>query len=1157
MLQWIMRKVMGTKHERELKRIRPVVAAVNDLEREVQKLSDEALKAKTRTFREMLDNGAKLDDLLVPAFATCREASKRVLGMRHYDVQLIGGMILHEGKIAEMKTGEGKTLVATLPCYLNALEGKGVHVVTVNDYLARRDAEWMGRLYGWLGLSTGVVVHSQRDAEKKRAYKCDITYGQNNEFGFDYLRDNMKLSIFDCAQRELNFAIVDEVDSILIDEARTPLIISGPGETATDKYKRVDELIPRLRKDEHYTVDEKGHSVTLTEEGIIRAQKLLLERGITKVENLYDPINLETLHCLQQCLRAHTLYKRDQHYMVTADGKVVIIDEFTGRALAGRRWSDGLHQAVEAKEQVPIQDENRTLATISFQNLFRLYKKLAGMTGTADTEAAEFHKIYNLDVVVIPTNKPIQRRDEQDLVYKTEREKFKAVVEEILDCHERGQPVLVGTTSVEKSEALHRMLDKQGIPHNVLNAKQHESEAYVVAQAGRKGAVTIATNMAGRGTDILLGGNPEMLARMDVLREASPELKADKAALERAIEERTEAYKARCEAEKKEVLEAGGLHILGTERHESRRIDNQLRGRAGRQGDPGSSRFFLSLEDDLMRIFAGERIQALMERLGMEEGVPIEHPWVTQAVENAQTKVEERNFDIRKHLLEYDDVMNQQRKSIYALRRQILEGNYRVLPTEEERKKGKQPERVVHEADERLTKLVLPVLEEMVKAAIAPLPPGAPPAEVAAHREFLLGKSIPELLAAPELEPLRRAAEESGQPLLRYEALEQWVYRDLGCAVSLKEYADDPEVVLEVLKEEVPMSLTEQRERLLDLVDDLVSAMVVRHCPERKHFEDWDLAGLRAAFHEQFGIEATGIERLVDHDKLMQKLYADAEAVLSAKEKEIGSILFLRVFRTLYLQEIDKQWVDHLQAMEALRDGIGLRGYGQRDPKKEYKKEGFDMFVAMMDSVKSTVASNMFRFELEREEDVARLEAERQRQAEAQARRMRTTHVEAPAAGGEIGDDPTGGNLPAAARMQPQITIPAAQAREIVSRAITAIQAGQPITPQAAAVLQAAAQGGLLTQAQIQVLQSTPVKVAAQRAGAPPAAGMREGGALGPESARPGAGGAPASDVARVETVRRDRPKIGRNDPCWCGSGKKYKQCHLREDQASAAGGRG
>jgi preprotein translocase subunit SecA len=796
-----------------------------------------------------------------------------------------------------------------------------------------------------------------------------------------------------------------------------------------------------------------------------------------------------------------------------------------------------------------------------------LYKKLAGMTGTADTEAAEFHKIYNLDVVVIPTNKPVIRRDEHDLVYKTEREKFKAVIEEIVDCYERGQPVLVGTTSVEKSEALHRMLEKQGIPHNVLNAKHHESEAYIVAQAGRKGAVTIATNMAGRGTDILLGGNPEMLARMDVLREASPELKADKAALEAAIEERTRVYRVRCEAERQEVLEAGGLHILGTERHESRRIDNQLRGRAGRQGDPGSSRFFLSLEDDLMRIFAGERLQGLMERLGMEEGVPIEHPWVTQAVENAQTKVEERNFDIRKHLLEYDDVMNQQRKSIYALRRQILEGTYRVLPTEEERKRGKQPERVVTAPDPRLEKLVLPVLEEMVKAAIAPPPQGAPPAEAAAHREFLLGKSIAQLMASPQIALLRKAAEESGQPLLRYEALEQWVYRDLGCAVSLKAYAHDPEVALKVLREEVPMSLTEQRERLLDLVDDLVAAMVQRFCPERKHFEDWDLAGLRAAFAEQFGIEATGIERLADQEKLMQKLYADAERVLVKKEEEVGSILFLRVFRTLYLQEIDRQWVDHLQAMEQLRDGIGLRGYGQRDPKKEYKKEGFDMFVAMMDSVKSTVVANMYRFEIQREEDVARLEAERLRQAEAQARRMRTTHVEAPTAGGEIGDDPTGGNLPAAARMQPQITIPAAQARDIVARAIKAIQAGQPITPQAAAVLQAAAQGGLLTQAQIEVLQSTPVRVAAPRGGAPPPAGSVVG--TSPESPGRGSGvgragrgtpfraDAPRADGPRGDTVRRDRPKIGRNDPCWCGSGKKYKQCHLREDQASAAGGRG
>jgi preprotein translocase subunit SecA len=700
MYAWVLKKILGTKNERELRSLIPKVAAINALEPELQKLSDQALQAKTAEFRGQLAQGATLDDLLIPAFAVCREAGRRALGMRHFDVQLMGGMVLHHGKISEMKTGEGKTLVATLACYLNALEGKGVHVVTVNDYLATRDAEWMGKLYGFLGMSTGVVVHSQSDNVKKRAYRADITYGQNNEFGFDYLRDNMKFSIHDYCQRELNFAIVDEVDSILVDEARTPLIISGPGETASEKYIRINEIVPRFRKDEHYTVDEKAHAVTLTEEGIELAQRTLHERGLTERENLYDPVNLETLHTLQQLLRAHTLYKRDQHYMVTAEGKVLIIDEFTGRTLPGRRWSDGLHQAVEAKEHVPIQDENITLATISFQNLFRLYNKLAGMTGTAETEAAEFHKIYKLDVVVIPTNQPVVRDDSNDLVYKTEREKFRAVADEIQKAQEQGQPVLVGTTSVEKSDALSRLLEKRNVQHNVLNAKHHEREAYIVAQAGRKGAVTVATNMAGRGTDIVLGGNPEMLARFEVIAQAEEAVRADKEALEREIANASERYKTQSELEKKQVLEAGGLRIIGTERHESRRVDNQLRGRSGRQGDPGCSRFYLSLEDDLMRIFAGERVQRMMDTLGMEEDVPIEHPWVTRAVENAQKKVEERNFDMRKTLLEYDDVMNQQRKSIYTLRRQVLCGQYRTVPTEEQLKNGVRPEPLIKAADE-------------------------------------------------------------------------------------------------------------------------------------------------------------------------------------------------------------------------------------------------------------------------------------------------------------------------------------------------------------------------------------------------------------------------------------------------------------------------
>ncbi len=665
MLTWALKKIMGTSHEREVKKLRPKVEAINALEPRISALSDAELRAKTAEFKEKLDRGATLDDIQIEAFAVCREAGKRALKMRHFDVQLIGGMVLHKGQIAEMRTGEGKTLVATLPCYLNALEGKGVHVVTVNDYLARRDSEWMGRLYGFLGLTTGTVVHSQRDKEKRDAYLSDITYGQNNEFGFDYLRDNMKFSALEYFQRALHYAIVDEVDSILIDEARTPLIISGQGEASSHKYASINDVIPRLRKDEHYVVDEKQHSVSLTDEGVEQAQKLM---GIS---NLYDPINLESLHILNQCLRAHALYKRDVNYLVADDGKVLIIDEFTGRVLPGRRWSEGLHQAVEAKENVRVQEETRTMATITFQNLFRLYKKLSGMTGTADTEAEEFHSTYKLNVVVIPTNRNIARVDHEDLVYKTEKEKFVAVTKELLEYHERGQPVLVGTTSVEKSAAVAKLLKQKKIPHAVLNAKQHEKEAFVVAQAGRKGAITVSTNMAGRGTDIILGGNAEMLAKLE-FKEAGRD--ADKEP--EAFAEVVLRYEADCKREGDEVKALGGLHILGTERHESRRIDNQLRGRAGRQGDPGSSRFYLSLDDDLMRIFAGDKVKSLMERMGMPDDEPIEHPWVTKSIGDAQTKVEARNFDMRKNVLEYDDVMSEQRKTVYKIRQQLLIGAY-------------------------------------------------------------------------------------------------------------------------------------------------------------------------------------------------------------------------------------------------------------------------------------------------------------------------------------------------------------------------------------------------------------------------------------------------------------------------------------------------
>jgi len=1057
----VLKKVLGTKHEREVKRMQPTVAAISALEGEIQKLSDAQLRGKTAEFRQQIDNGASLDDLLVPAYAVAREAGKRVLGMRHYDVQLVGGIVLHQGKIAEMKTGEGKTLVATLACYLNGLEGKGVHVVTVNDYLASRDAEWMGKLYGFLGLSTGVVVPGQSNAVKKRAYNCDITYGQNNEFGFDYMRDNMKFSIYDYAQRDLNFAIVDEVDSILIDEARTPLIISGPGETASENYQVINEIIPRLRQEEHFDLDEKNRSVTLTEEGMERAQELLAGRGLLGGDgNLYDPANLETLHILQQCLRAHALYHRDQHYMVSEDGKVMIIDEFTGRVLAGRRWSDGLHQAVEAKERVLIQSENLTLATISFQNLFRLYKKLSGMTGTADTEATEFHNIYELDVVVIPTNKPIARVDQEDLIYKTEREKFRALCEEIEVSHKRGQPVLVGTTSVEKSDAVAHFLNRRGVPHNVLNAKQHEREAYVVAQAGTSGAVTVATNMAGRGTDIVLGGNPEMLARIEVLENAPEDLLADPERRDALIAKTTEEFIAKCREDAKAVKAAGGLRIIGTERHESRRIDNQLRGRSGRQGDAGGSRFFLSLEDDLMRIFAGERVQAMMDRLGMEEDIPIEHRWVTRAVENAQKKVEERNFDVRKNLLEYDDVMNQQRKSMYSLRKQVLRGEYRTVPSDEERKAGVEPEPLVEGVDEALLARVRTVIENIVKFHSYPLPDAG--------------------LTQEELPGHRKRANEADLASLtevRVEYLEKDIYLWFGCVVPLEEFRNDPAGAYERVEQAVGMSLSEQKERLLDLVDEIVVTMTDHACPPGKHYEDWDLDGLERAYKDQFAISATGIHEISDRDELLRKLYADASSVLERKEQEFGTENFLRLFRDLYLQEIDKQWMDHLQGMDHLRDGIGLRGYGQRDPKKEYQREGFDMYLQMVQSVKSSVTLGMFTVERAGEEELRQLEEQRRQATEKRQRQIRTSHQ----AGGDQG---SGGG---------QQSGPSRQARR------------------------AAARRGR--------------RAAGSGAEAP----------------------APPQAPAQAATVKRDRPKLGRNDRCYCGSGKKYKNCHYREDQAEAS----
>jgi preprotein translocase subunit SecA len=941
----LVKKIFGTSHERAVKRMRPVVARINDLEPEMKKLEDHELRAKTAEFKEKLDNGAKLDDILIPAFAVGREAGRRALGMRHFDVQLMGGMVLHKGSIAEMRTGEGKTLVATLPAYLNALEGKGVHIITVNDYLARRDAEWMGKLYSFLGLSVGVVVGHQPEKEKRDAYKADITYGQNNEYGFDYLRDNMKFSALDYYQRPLNYGIVDEVDSILIDEARTPLIISGQGVRSSDKYRTITEIIPRLRNEEHYQVDEKGHSVTLTDDGVELSEKLLKKAKALETSNLYEPVNLETLHILNQCLRAHTLYKRDVNYVVE-QGEVVIVDEFTGRKLRGRRWSDGLHQAVEAKENVPIKEENRTMATITFQNLFRIYKKLAGMTGTADTEAAEFHSTYKLDVVIIPTNKKMIRSDEHDVVYKTEREKFTAVVDDILENHKKGTPILVGTTSVEKSTAISRILEKKGIAHNVLNAKHHEREAYVVAQAGRLGAITVSTNMAGRGTDIVLGGNPEMLAKLKYQEEGKP------------VDEASEDFKATvkeidktCREERDQVVDLGGLYIVGTERHESRRIDNQLRGRAGRQGDPGRSRFYLSLEDDLMRIFAGDRVKNLMERMGMPDGEPIEHPWVTKSIENAQKKVEERNFDIRKHLLEYDDVMSEQRKTIYKLRQELLSGDY--LP-EEYDEEGKPS------GEERSIKTLDSIVEQ-VKAEIGmrigmfceePVMPhdkdGKP--RVIGQKELKKGKLV-------ELETLEK------------EIYQRWgVVMDFEGMSALEGYDE--------CMHRVPLSLTAQRERLLDLLDRIIGAVVEDSCPPNKPPDEWDWNAVFEGFEQHFGIEPPeDVQDFGDREALARELFDKAETQYQKKEKEIGLELLLRIFRHIYLEEIDKQWVEHLTDMEHLRDGIGLRGYGQKDPKQEYKKEGYNMFVTLLARVSSNVVIKVMSAQVRKAEEEEAIEA--------------------------------------------------------------------------------------------------------------------------------------------------------------------------------------
>jgi preprotein translocase subunit SecA len=974
MLGQVLAKVIGTQNEREIKRLRPLVGEIGALEPQIQGLTDGQLRQKTDEFKQRVASGESLDDVLVEAFAVVREAGKRVLNMRHFDVQLIGGMVLHGGKIAEMKTGEGKTLVATLPAYLNALEGKGVHVVTVNDYLARRDSEWMGRLYRFLGMSVGVIQHELTDQQRQVAYGADITYGTNNEFGFDYLRDNMKFELASMVQRGHRYAIVDEVDSILIDEARTPLIISGPAEESTDLYYEVDRIIPRLKKgavtqgnvksedrDElektgDYIVDEKHKTVTLTETGMAAAERMLGHRLVPGSNGLYDPANMPLLHHVHQGLRAHTLFRLDVDYMIK-DGGVVIVDEFTGRLMPGRRWSDGLHQAVEAKEKVKIERENQTLATITFQNYFRKYGKLSGMTGTAETEAPEFAKIYNLDVIVIPTNRPLKRIEEPDLVYRTEREKYDAIVNDILEKQASGRPTLVGTVSIEKSERLSGLLRKRGIKHVVLNAKYHAQEAEIVAQAGRKGNVTIATNMAGRGTDILLGGNAEHMARQQTLSEEVAERlpKGEEKFVDdeefvyffhvdgfyrvpRPDWERIFSHFRRLtEGEHENVVDIGGLHILGTERHEARRIDNQLRGRAGRQGDPGSSRFYLSLEDDLMRIFGSERISGLMQRLGMEEGVPIEHGMVTRAIERAQKQVEAQNFSVRKHLLEYDDVMNKQRESIYTLRREVLVGS-------------------VHLSDEELV---------------------------------------------------------------------------------------------------------DTRTYLLALAEDLLDEQIERFAGKQLDVEEWNLEALRREVSRLFGVEPEQLDSLnlddMNSDEIGDEIWKLIKANYEEKEKLVGPELLRRVERDIMLQIVDAQWKDHLYSLDHLKEGIGLRGYGQRDPLVEYKRESFDLFTDM----KARVEEEMVRYIM---------------------------------------------------WLRPVLNQDAPPAPRPVARRAT------PIT-----MNKAEAASAFGTQR-------------ASAAAVMPAGGQGSG-RQGPVPARTG-----GDDV--IKTVRREEPKVGRNDPCPCGSGKKYKKCH-------------
>ena len=904
----LLTSIFGSRNERTLKRMRKVVVRINALEADLEKLSDDALKARTGAFREQLAAGKTLNDILPEAFATVREASKRVFGMRHFDVQLIGGMVLHEGRIAEMRTGEGKTLTATLAAYLNALGGQGVHVITVNDYLARRDADWSRPLFEFLGLSVGCNLPQMQPADKKAAYAADITYGTNNEFGFDYLRDNMAYRPEDRVQRGHAFAIVDEVDSILIDEARTPLIISGQAEDTSEVYRRINALIPLLTKasredkeeqaaDGDFNVDEKSKQVHLTEQGLERVENILVERGILREgDSLYSPANISLMHTINAALRAHLLFHRDVDYIVQ-EGEIVIVDEHTGRTMPGRRWSEGLHQAVEAKEGVKIQNENQTLASITFQNYFRIYGKLAGMTGTADTEAFEFQHIYGLDTVVIPTNRPMIRKDHADVVYLTAKEKFDALAKEIEACHKAGQPVLVGTISIEISEHLSQVLTKAKVPHQVLNAKFHAKEAEIVAQAGRPGAVTIATNMAGRGTDIVLGGNWQAeLAGMDNPSEA-------------------QVAKARAEWQQRHdaVLAAGGLHIIGTERHESRRIDNQLRGRSGRQGDPGSSRFYLSLEDTLMRIFASDRMAGMMRRLGMKDGEAIEHKLVTRAIENAQRKVEQRNFEIRKQLLEFDDVANEQRKVIYQQRNELLD-----------------------EGD----------ISDTIDA----------------------------------------------------------------------------------------------------IREDVVNSVVDEYVPRQSLEEQWDVAGLQERLKADFAVELPLVQRMAedkgfDELKLRELVVGALTAAYRHKEEMVGTPVLRHFEKAVMLQSLDQHWKDHLASMDHLRQGIHLRGYAQKNPKQEYKREAFELFARMLEHLKLDVTTVLARVRVREQSEVEAIEAEQRRKAEAEAKRMQFTHAQAEQEGGVADSD------------------------------------------------------GLAT------------------AQAP---------------------------------VVREGPKVGRNDPCPCGSGKKYKQCHGR-----------